>query len=210
MRKFSYTLLIVILFSNLQVIGQSKTSACKQFKKLSCPEKCWVIKHVFIAKKAWKITQFVRLQTDSVQKSNLLDGDANGGQVDAFRHAYWMAMLSQKISWRKAYSLGKAHEKGNYLDYKKHRLEEGTLPDKISSDMDLWNNDIGIQIGTSNKNISEDSLKVLVIKNILEGKMKMIKKNKQGEFLDNYNNIISKDSIKCKWENKKVLINTNK
>lgn len=210
MRITLIVLVFLILLFPVRLLSQSETSICRQFKEISRPEKCWVVKHIFVAKKAWRITQFVRLQTDSIQKSYLLDGDANGGQVDAFRHAYWMAMLSQKISWRKAYRLGKAHEKGNYLDFKKHRLEEGTLPDKVSSAMDLWNNDIGIQIGKSNKNISADSLKILVINYIREGKMKMIKKNKQGEFLDINNNIIPTDSIKGKWENKKMLINTNK
>jgi len=44
----------------------------------------------------------------------LLDGDASGGQVDAFRHAYWMARLHQEIGKRAAFSLGKSHEKENW------------------------------------------------------------------------------------------------
>jgi len=119
-------------------------------------------------------------------------------------------MLSQHVSWRKARRLGNAHEKGNYLDYKKHRLEEGTLPDKISSDMDLWNNDVGLQIGKMNAKISSDSLKTIVIGYIRNGKMKIIKKGSLGEFLDINNKIIPADSLKGKWENQKVLINSNK
>lgn len=195
--------------SQFNLLSQTKTTRCQQFNKLSRPEKCWVISHIFVAGKAWKITQFVRLQTDSVQKSNILDGDANGGQVDAFRHAFWMASLSQKINYRKAIKLGNAHEKGNYLDYKKHRLEDGSFPDKISSDMDFWNNDIGLQIGKSFPNISQDSLKKLVIEFISNGKMKVIKKNNFGQFLDNEGKIIEKDSLKGRWENAKVLINSN-
>ncbi|MFZ4740807.1 MAG: hypothetical protein ACOYLE_06550, partial [Bacteroidales bacterium] len=97
----------------------------------------------------------------------------------------------------------------NYIDYKKHRKEDGTFPDKISSTMDLWNNDIGLEIGKINRNISSDSLKHIVIDYILSGKMKVIKKNKQGQFLDNNGNIIYNDSLKGKWENQKVLINSD-
>ena len=40
--------------------------------------------------------------------------DNNGGALDAFKHAFWMARLTQGIGHRASLSLGKAHEKGNY------------------------------------------------------------------------------------------------
>ncbi|MFZ4411535.1 MAG: DUF6973 domain-containing protein [Bacteroidales bacterium] len=208
MKKIILAITIAFLLHPFILLSQTKTTTCAQYKKLSCPEKAWVVQHVFVAKKAWKITQFVRIQTDSIQKTTKLDKDDNGGQVDAFRHAFWMALLSQKINWRKAYRLGKAHEKGNYLDFKKHRMEEGSLPDKISSDMDLWNNEIGLQIGKTYPCISADSLQSIVIEQILMGKMKIIKKNKVGLFLDAEGNIIENNQIKGKWENTKVLVNS--
>ena len=97
--KSIFTISISCLLFSSSVVCQTNTSVCKQFKRISSPEKCWVINHIFVAKKAWRITQYVRLQTDSIQKTNMLDGDANGGQVDAFRHAFWMASLSQKMNW---------------------------------------------------------------------------------------------------------------
>jgi hypothetical protein len=209
LKKILSVVIFTFILQPFFVISQTKTSAWQQFKKLSCPEKCWVMKHIFVAKKAGRITQYVRLQTDSIQKTNILDGDANGGKVDAFRHAFWMASLAQKMKWRKAYRLGKAHEKGNYSDYKRHRKEDGTFPDKISSTMDLWNNDIGLEIGKTTRNSSSDSLKRIVIDYILSGKMKVIKKNKQGQFIDNNGNIIDNDSLKGKWENQKVLIDSD-
>ena len=206
-----FLLLLIIPFSGIR--SQDKTSAFHQFWKVSRYEKCWAIKHLFIANKAWKITKYVRLVTDSIAKSGKLDGDADGGQVDAFRHAFWMAMLSQNMRSKKALRLGIAHEKDDYLSYKKRRKEEGSLPDKISSDMDLFNNNIGIEIGIEIKNnkktISTDSLKQIVIKYILNGKMKVIKKNKKGEFLDADNNVINKETLIGKWENNKVLVNSN-
>ncbi len=193
----------------LILVSQIKATVCQQYKKLSRPEKWWVIKHIFVAKKAWRITQYVRLQVDSIQRASVLDGDANGGEVDAFRHAFWMASLSQKMNWRKAYRLGEAHEKGNYLDYKKHRLEDGTFPDKVSSDMDLWNNNIGLQIGKKNRNIKSDSLRSIVIEYICNGKMKVIKKNRQGQFIDFEGTVLENDSLKGKWENRKTLVNSD-
>src|SRR5258705_12173330 len=82
-----------------------------EFKKLSCAEKHWVFFHPFIAKKAFRLTQQARAASKEMLRSPLLDGDFNGGQVDAFRHAYWMALLTQHMCWRKARWLGKAHEK---------------------------------------------------------------------------------------------------
>ncbi|MBK6839510.1 MAG: hypothetical protein IPG90_15685 [Bacteroidetes bacterium] len=62
-------------------------------------------------KKTWKITEQARMETKSLLLDSRLDGDEDGGQLDAFRHAFWMASLSQKICWRKALKLGIAHEK---------------------------------------------------------------------------------------------------
>ena len=55
-----------------------KISALKKFKELSRPEKYWVFKHPFVAKKAWRITQEVIKVTDSVAYINTLDHDRNG------------------------------------------------------------------------------------------------------------------------------------
>ncbi len=201
------------MFPFAGIKSQNNVSAFHQFWSVSRYERCWAVKHVFVANKAWKITKYVRLVTDSVSKSNVLDGDIDGGQVDAFRHAFWMAMLIQNMYWKKAFRLGIAHEKGNFLDFKKHLKEEGKFPDKISTDMDLYNNNIGIEIGLEivkkSPSISADSIKQIVISYILKGKMKIIKKNKNGEFLDANNNVISRESLVGKWENDKVLVISN-
>jgi hypothetical protein len=194
------------LLVNLQA---QKASVYKKFCELSRFEKCWVLFHPFIARKTWSITQQILLVNDSLAKTTTLDGDKNGGQVDAFRHAYWMASLSENIGWRKALKLGRAHEKANYLDYKKHILEEGQHPDKASGDMDLYNNNIGIEIGKENINVKGQELQQLIISGILAGKMKIIKKDTHGNFLDEQNNIIPSDSLKGKWNNGKCLVNSN-
>ena len=92
-------LLVGIFFSCVELFAQKTPS--KMFCKLSGPEKAWVIFHPFIAKKTWKITEQARMETKSLLLDPRLDGDEDGGQLDAFRHAFWMASLSQKICWRK-------------------------------------------------------------------------------------------------------------
>src|ERR1700751_2546470 len=98
MKKSGNFFLIIFL---LLAAGLKSQSVIKSFRSLSYPEKLWVIEHPFVAKKAFHCTQRARLVTDSLEKTGILK-DGNGGQLDAFRHAYWMALLVQKISPHKA------------------------------------------------------------------------------------------------------------
>lgn len=205
------SLLIVscLLFFN-SVFSQSN-NYCKVFLKLSRPEKCWTLRHPFIAKKAYKLTSLARKASDSLKQTSILDRDASGGQVDAFRHSYWMLLLSMKFNSHKAISLGKAHEKGNYIDYKKHKTyEDGTVPDSINSQMDLYNNlkgkEIALKLKAEHQKLSNLSLQKTVIDSILSGKMMIIKKNKKAEFLDKNGNIIPAENLINKWYNNKSLV----
>lgn len=214
--KLTFKITIVfVVFSNL-LIGQN--SSFQQFKKLSCPEKRWVIFHPFVAKKAFKISLEARNTTAEVKQQKVLKGTGNGDQLDAFRHAYWMARLAQEIHWRKAQRLGKAHEKGNYRQFKKQQLEDDALPDKISSEMDLFNNEVALQQhfdklnvikGDNGKKYKETDLINEVIKWVKEGKCKIIKTDAAGNFLDDNNKIIPIEELIGKWENRKVLVFSN-
>ncbi len=168
----------------------------------------WVLFHPFKAKKALAISKEANRVADSIKKSPLLDGDPSGGQVDAFRHAYWMACLNQVIGKNAARSLGKAHEKDNYKTYKKRKLEDGVIPDKISSTMDLFNNEIGLSLTRRNSKGSKKGLVYKVINAIHAGKLKIIKKDTKGNFLTCDGKIISSKSLKGKWKNNKCLISS--
>ena len=182
-------------------------STKKSFRQLSCPEKWWVVTHPFVANKARKITADVIRVSEEMKKDSLLDGDADGGQVDAFRHAYWMAALSQKICWRKAIALGKAHEKGDYRKFNKGKVEdENVLPDSISGVMDLFNNRIGTSIGCQNHDLDPDNLKKLIRSNIIQGKMKIISKNIEGKFLDCDGNMLKIKLYLNIWNIPKCLV----
>lgn len=198
----------VIIFLFLSFFAHSQTDL-KSFFALSGPKKSWVLLHTLKAKKAYEISVEVTRIADSISKTNLLDGDASGGQVDAFRHAYWMARLRQEIGKSAAKSLGKAHEKENFLMFKNQKLEDGFLPDEISSKMDLHNNNQGLSLISKNSDISKSGLIYRVINAIQEGKMKIIKKDANGNFLTCDGQKISIDSLKGKWKNNKCLVSSN-
>jgi hypothetical protein len=190
------------------VFAQNESSF-KKFCRLPSPEKCWVLQHPFVAKKTWKLTQQSLQVTDSILATGTMGKDANGGKVDAFRHAYWMALVSQKIGKRRALSLGKAHERSNYRDYKKHRKEEGTIPDKISSEMDIWNNKLGADLGSSCRKTEVKTIQEMIIQAINDGMLKVVRKNHAGQFLDANGNLIDPIELKGKWKNNKCLMNSN-
>lgn len=202
MYRFLQTFILIIL----SVSGYSQESF-KQFFKLTCPEKIWVIKHPFIAKKVYNLSLEAINVTRSLVNDTTLDGDIAGGQLDAFRHAYWMAVVSQKYGKRKALSLGRAHEKGNYIYFKKGRLEEGALPDYESSKMDYLNNDVGAEIGTIYKKIPKEELIEIIKQNILEGKLYILKKDSAGNYLNCQNErLLLNDK---KWQTGKCIIPSN-
>ncbi len=198
---------LYFLFSFQQATAQSNYR--KEFHRLSRPEKWWVFFHPFIAKKTFRLTEDARSAAKESASGGLLDGDENGGQVDAFRHSYWMALLARNICWRKGRWLGNAHEKGNYLDFKKHRLEEGALPDSASGAMDLFNNRIGIEIGRANKKSSIHELQTAVCDSIRSGKMKVIYKNGKNEPLDCVGKRIDPEKYRHQWNIPKCIMNSN-
>lgn len=181
-------------------------SPVKSFTKLSCPEKRWVLTHPFKAVKALHISNEAREVTASMKNNPLLDGLENGGRLDAFRHAYWMARLTQEIGWRRAYWLGKAHEKGNYRQFKKKEEEDGALPDEASCKMDFLNNDAGIETGKRYRNASPEQLSDMIIRLISEGKLYIISRDSLGNFLDCRGAIIEMEKYKGKWQNPKCVV----
>ena len=191
-------------------ISTSSQSSLKDFLKLSGPKKIWVLFHPFKAKKTLKISNETKRVADSIAKTNLLDGDAAGGQVDAFRHGYWMARLTQEMGKRAARSLGKAHEKENYLTYRKRKLENGVIPDEISSEMDLYNNDQGIKLISKGSKVPKKGLIYRIINAIKSGKLKIIKKDKKGNFLTCKGEVIAQEDLKGKWKNNKCLISSER
>jgi len=181
----------------------------KQVSNLHYPEKKWVLTHILVAPKANKISDLAKKYANEAINDPDFDGDYSGGQIDAYRHTIWMAMLTQEINAKKAYKLGVAHEKGNEIDFRKKILEEERLPDSVSCEMDLKNNDVGIEIGKTNLKASHDELKVIVKQAVLSGKCYKIKKDENRNFLDTQGNIIPAKDWLGKWINPKVLVSSD-
>ena len=178
-------------------------------KNLNIYEIYWYLTHLFKAYGVWKISIYVRELTSNEITNPELDGDPLGGQIDAFRHILWMALITQKYGAKTARSIAKTYEKGNKLDYKKKHFIEQNIPDATSMVMDLMNNEIGIEIGLKYPDISILSLISEIKKIILEGKAWKIKKHKNGKVLSCDNYFLSPKAWNGKWNIPKVIVPSN-
>jgi len=198
--------MIFSIFLTTKAISQS---LYQQFAHLHKPEKVWILLHFHVALKTQKITKLAnKIAAEAIQDTDL-DGDYNGGQVDAFRHTLWMAMLAQKINPKAVKKLGEAHEKGNKIDFDKKNLEENKLPDSVSCQMDLKNNNVGIEIGKNNKKTSIDDLKNIVKQAVIRGDCFIIKKDKNRNYLDENGKIIPENEWAGLWLNPKIIVTSN-
>ncbi len=193
--------LLVLLFS----AETNAQSLFHQFNKLSRPEKWWTVTHLFVAGKAWHATVHVRGVVEQQLASGTPDTIRNGGKIDAFRHAYWMACVSRSIGERKARKLGKAHEKGNYLAFKKGLNDEGALPDSLSGIMDLYNNDAGLAIARLNPAADDRYLQSAILTAIGRGQLKMLRHLPDGTLTDCAGNIVVNSHS---WSRPYCLIST--
>ncbi len=204
--KFIISLLIFLSVSNA---SWGQKGGLKLFFSLRWPEKLWVVTHLRSTKKAYLISTETQQKKQEWKTKKLLDGDESGGQLDAMRHIYWMSRLGQEISVKAARKLGKAHERSNKIDFRKHKNTFFLANDEKSSEMDLLNNEVGLQLSKKYPNTTSDSLIIYIQKLILNGKAYIIKKDKNGHFLDAFNNPIMKKDLIGKWENAKVLVPSN-
>lgn len=197
---------LLIFFSSLSLFSQS---TIKQFKKLSRPEKCWVFMHPLKVTKALRITRIVLSDVDSIKNAGVVGVDLNGGKLDAFKHAYWMAFLTKEIGSKKALKLGCAHEKGNKLDFKKHKLEDSILPDSVSSAMDLHNNKAGAEAVKKCERISKDVIQKRVFDLLWKGKLMIIRKDEPGNYLYCDGTFIDMNKWSGKWDIPKCLVTSS-
>jgi hypothetical protein len=203
MIKTYKNILILIFFLSLTSYSFSQNYK-KIIKSLSFEDKVWVMKNYSSVKKAQKISQNVINTMDSLNKEKFLGGNSEGGRFDAFRHVFWMYSLSKELGKEKARRIGKIYEKYNEYVFKTQTMSGY---DKAGEDMDLFNNEVGINL--SKENIVDSLVFSRIEELILNGEVKIIKKNDKQESLDKDNNII-KDSVwKKSWQNDRVLINSN-
>ncbi|MCF8334089.1 MAG: hypothetical protein K9I47_08075 [Bacteroidales bacterium] len=203
-RKAGLLLFVFIFMESSGAFGQK--SAFRQFFDLSLPEIGWVFLHPFSAPKAYKTGNEAREIVDSLKQNNIMDGDTRGGKLDAFKHTYWMARLGQEIRIKWARKLGEAHEKGNKIEFFRNRDTYYPANDSVSSVMDCWNNKLGLDLAKRYPAISSDSLQTKVLQAIRKGRARIVKKNAEGEFLDEKGSVLPRKKLKGQWSNGKVLV----
>jgi len=74
----------------------------------------------------------------------------------------------------------------------------------------LWNNEKGLELTRKGSAISKKGLIFRVINAIHQGKMKVIKKDTNGNFLTCDGKKIDPQKLIGKWKNNKCLVNSNK
>jgi hypothetical protein len=189
-------------------LALNATPRVKAWKELSRPEKMWTLFHPHKAKIVYRCAQRARLVTDSLNKAGTLS-DPNGGQLDAFRHAYWCALMMQQLPERVVRRVGENHEKGNYLDFRKGKLEDGMRTDSMACVMDMKNNEVGISIACSQTERKNISLIQLIIEDIWNGKLFILKKDQSGNYLDVDDKIITISDYKNKWYIPKCIVSSD-
>lgn len=95
------------------------------------------------------------------------DGNV-GGRIDCFRHTYWNASMTRAVGADYAKQWGDAHENG----YPENRA---TPKDRVLSDMDFFNNDVGRKIGKLHANDSDDATKQAVRDAIASGDVRAVR-----------------------------------
>ena len=176
---------------------------------ISAYEKRWAALHPFAAVKIKHLNKTLTTIYTEIKLSGELDSFSNGGKLDAFRHCFYMAAFAQKIKIQKLRSLGVAHERGNYEQFLKSYVEEGEVPDSLSSVMDLRNNELGFAIGLAYQNVDLNALKMIVIQKIKSGDAVIMNRNKQGFYLDCNNLILEIPKLKLPWNLPKCLVASN-
>lgn len=180
----------------------------REWKKLSRPEKIWTALHPHKAKIVYKCALRARTVTDSLEKNGVIT-DGNGGQLDAFRHAYWTALMMRHFSEQTVRRVGENHEKGNYIDFRKGKLEDGQRSDSIAGVMDLRNNESGIEIAKLHAANKSASLIQLIIEQIWNGKLCVLKKDALGNYLNAKDEIIHTDDYKNNWYIPKCIVSSD-
>lgn len=166
----------------------------------------WALGHPFASIKVKRIHKKLAPYYNEAELKLKLDGYSSGGKLDAFRHVYYMAAFAQKVKPKKLIKLGKAHERTNYLQFKRNKNEQGTVPDSISCLMDLLNNEIGVKLGNENKKMSYEELKLKVITLVNDGNAHFLSIDKNGNYLDCNNQVIDLKAYKGKWYIPKCIL----
>lgn len=95
------------------------------------------------------------------------DGDV-GGRIDCFRHTYWNAAMTRSVGADYAKDWADAHENGNPANQR-------SAKDRLLSQMDFFNNDVGRKIGKAHDDDSDEETKAAVKKAVESGDVRAVR-----------------------------------
>jgi hypothetical protein len=113
---------------------------------------------------------------DNPRPANIPEGrerewQGNDGHRDAFRHAYWNALMTKEYGENWTRSFATAHEGGPNNPANREA-------------MDLYNNEIGRSIGAANRNATPEQLANLVEQALNQGKLVVVDRSGNLEWSD--------------------------
>lgn len=178
----------------------------QDFLALPKAEKKWVLRHPIAASRIPPVKTTVEQVIGKKYKNNELDASYSDGQLDALRHALWMALTARRIGVKKARSLGIAHEKGNKENALKKIKEDGSLADHASTAMDLRNNEAGLRIAQENPGISVKKLIKTIEQQIMAGKLWIVKQDEKGFYLSWEGRQLKENDYKGNWQSPRCIV----
>ena len=126
-------------------------------------------KNIILWHDDWYKAKDVYLNSMTAEKKTqeVWGGNYKGDESDAFRHALWSALNAQKVGKAFALKWSDAHE-------------YSTDKDEVDTDlvMDIHNNDIGVEIGFANPNVTIEELSTLIKARIAKGDLIIIRNGK--------------------------------
>ena len=95
------------------------------------------------------------------------DGSEIDNHLDAFRHAYWNALMTERFGeeWTREFTTAHERRPGNFAS---------------SEAMDLWNNEVGRGIATANPDASPDQLADMVEQAVRSGETVVVRPDGRG------------------------------
>ncbi|MGV0744843.1 DUF6973 domain-containing protein [Mycolicibacterium sp. XJ870] len=106
-------------------------------------------------------------QAQAISRFPPPDGKEIDNHTDAFRHAYWNALMTQRFGeeWTRQFTTAHERRTANYAS---------------SEAMDLWNNEVGRRIAAANPDASSEQLAGMVEQAVRNGETVVIRPDGQG------------------------------
>lgn len=169
-------------------------------------QRWWAFFHPFSAPAAHKLTKNVLETVRKLDSAGTLGHGSNGGNLDAFKHTLWMAVLVSRLKPKVALKLGIAHEKDNKISFRKFESNLLNGHDSMGTVMDLWNNMLGAEIGTLHPTQDMETNVFNVLESIQQGRGRILLKDAKGNFLDCRGQVIPQQEFIGKWNIPKCLV----